>query len=74
MKWSVINWLLSGDVSIQYQVHRDLLNSDRKRLRDRIATEGWGARFLEKRKADFPGKSDYIHINLEIFLIIISLL
>jgi hypothetical protein len=44
-----IQWLLEGDVSIQYQVHRDLLNSDRPQLRERIATEGWGAEFLQLR-------------------------
>jgi len=48
----VINWLLSGDVSIQYQVCRDLLDSDKKQLRDRISTEGWGARFLQKRNKE----------------------
>jgi len=35
-----IHWLLSGDVSIQYQVYRDLLKSDKKPLRDRISKEG----------------------------------
>jgi len=45
----IIKWLLSGDVSIQYQVHRDLLSSDKKQLRARISKEGWGARFLENR-------------------------
>jgi hypothetical protein len=48
----VINWLLSGDVSIQYQVYRDLLDSDRKQFRDRISTEGWGAKFLQKRNKE----------------------
>jgi hypothetical protein len=45
----LIQWLLEGDVSIQYQVHRDLLNADRPELRERIATEGWGAQFLQRR-------------------------
>jgi hypothetical protein len=45
----LINWLLEGDVSIQHQVHRDLLDSDRPDLRERIATEGWGAQFLSRR-------------------------
>lgn len=44
-----ILWLLEGDVSIQYQVRRDLLDEDRPDLRDRIAAEGWGARFLSFR-------------------------
>ena len=46
----IVNWLLSGDVSIQYQVNRDLLNSENRQLRNRIHKEGWGARFLKKRK------------------------
>ena len=45
----LIRWLLEGDVSIQYQVHRDLLDSEDKQLQERIATEGWGARFLSRR-------------------------
>lgn len=45
-------WLLQGDVSIQYQVHRDLLGQDRPDLRDRIASEGWGCQFLAQRKED----------------------
>ncbi len=45
----VISWLLQGDVSLQYQVYRDLLGKDRKGLQERIAKEGWGLKFLEKR-------------------------
>jgi hypothetical protein len=48
----ILNWLLQGDVSIQYQVHRDLLNDIRKDLQERIAQEGWGFQFLSKRKDD----------------------
>ena len=51
-KQQVIEWLLEGDVSIQYQVWRDLLGVDKKKLQDRIACEGWGHQFLSKRKAD----------------------
>jgi hypothetical protein len=47
-----IAWLLKGDVSIQYQVHRDLYGIDKPRLQQRIAREGWGAKFLSSRKAD----------------------
>ncbi len=47
----IINWLLQGDVAIQYQVHRDLLTNDRKDLQARITTEGWGAQLLSKRQA-----------------------
>jgi hypothetical protein len=47
-----LEWLAAGDVSIQYQVKRDLLGVDEKRLRARIATEGWGARLLRCRHPD----------------------
>ena len=45
----LITWLLEGDVSIQYQVHRDLLDTDRQDLQKRIATEGWGKAFLAQQ-------------------------
>jgi len=46
----VIEWLLNGDVSIQYQVHRDLLKINKPGLKERISTEGWGKEFLSYRK------------------------
>ncbi len=49
---AVLDWLLAGDVSIQYQAHRDLLDDDRPDLQARIATEGWGARLLAARNHD----------------------
>jgi len=48
----IIKWLLEGDVSIQYQVHRDLLSFERNDLQIRIAKEGFGAKFLSKRKSN----------------------
>ena len=48
----IIEWLLTSDVSLQYQVQRDLLGHDRKDLQDRIAHEGWAKQFLSKRKPD----------------------
>jgi hypothetical protein len=48
----LIAWLLDGDVAIQYQVQRDLLGQERPDLQARIATEGWGARFLAARQSD----------------------
>lgn len=48
---SVIQWLLEGDISIQYQTHWYLLDSPEEitdDLRGRISTEGWGKCFLEK--------------------------
>ena len=47
----LLNWLLAGDVAIQYQVYRDLLDEERPDLRTRIATEGWGAQFLGARQS-----------------------
>jgi len=44
--------LLSGDVSIQYQVQRYLYNNIDLSLRDRIANEGWGKAYLEKRESN----------------------
>jgi hypothetical protein len=51
-KNELIDWLLNGDVSIQYQVYRDLLQSRRKQLQERIEYEGWGARYLSFRKRE----------------------
>lgn len=48
-KVQIINWLLQGDVSIQYQTYRDLLGEERKDLKSRIETEGWGQKFLSFR-------------------------
>ena len=46
----IIQWLLEGDVSVQYQVQRDLLGVEIPELQKRIATEGWGKRYLNARK------------------------
>ncbi len=51
-KQQIIEWLLEGDVSTQYQVWRDLLGVEKKKLQDRIAIEGWGYNFLSKRNSD----------------------
>ncbi|MDD3028417.1 MAG: prenyltransferase/squalene oxidase repeat-containing protein [Erysipelotrichaceae bacterium] len=51
----IIEWLLEGDVSIQYQTHRDLLNSRPElveRIKERIAKEGWGLEFLIRQHPD----------------------
>jgi hypothetical protein len=48
----VLDWLLRGDVAIQYQARRDLLGEDDAGLRARVATEGWGKRFLARRNPD----------------------
>jgi hypothetical protein len=46
----IIEWLLDSDVSIQYQVYRDLLKLEKPDLKETIAKEGWGAKFLSSRK------------------------
>ena len=51
-KQQIINWLLKGDVSIQYQVWRDLLGKDKKNLQQKIATESWGNKFLSMQRAN----------------------
>jgi hypothetical protein len=51
-KDQLLQWLLGGDVAIEYQVNRDLLGQELPTLRARIATEGWGARFLQARKTN----------------------
>lgn len=47
-----IEWLLDNDISIQYQVFRDLLKVERPDLQQRISQEGWGAQLLAARKPD----------------------
>lgn len=44
---TIIEWLLQGDVSIQYQTKRDLLDNDDRTLKKRIATEGFGKQLLD---------------------------
>ena len=47
---NLLRWLEAGDVSIRYQLHRDLFDDDRLDLQQRIAIEGWGARFLAAQR------------------------
>lgn len=48
----IIEWLLEGDASIQYQVWRDLLGVEKRKLKDRISIEGWGYKFLSMRHSN----------------------
>lgn len=51
---NIIEWLLQGDVSIQYLTKKYLLNkaeNELQNLRKRIAAEGWGKRFIDARSA-----------------------
>jgi len=57
-----IEWLLQGDVSIQYLTKKYLLNENDKNLEDlrkRIATEGWGKAFLDQRKETGHWSEDF---------------
>lgn len=56
---ATIAWLLEGDVSIQYQVYRDLLGVEREDLRKRIEQEGWGRAFLAQRHAEGHWRKSY---------------
>jgi hypothetical protein len=59
-KDDILSWLLTGDVSIQYQVYKDLLNTFKPILQKRITSEGWGSQLLSFRKPDgYWGKSFY---------------
>ena len=57
----VIQWLLEGDVSIQYQTFRDLVDKDHASLRSRIATEGWGRVLLSKRLSNGHWGHSFYH-------------
>lgn len=63
---SLIDWLLAGDVSIQYMTHKYLLNKPSQELialRNRIATEGWGKAFLDARKATGHWGRDFYQVK-----------
>jgi len=48
----LINWLLNGDPSIRYQVHRDLLNTNKEqleKLKYDISKSGWVYKLLLKQ-------------------------
>lgn len=60
----LVQWLLSGDISIQYQTYRDLLDvpsEDLSAMREHIAHFGWGEKLLAKRdpKTGMWGKGIY---------------
>ncbi len=51
----IVNWLLEGDVSIRFRVHRDLLHSDcvqLSALQKKIGREGWASIFLARQRDD----------------------
>ncbi len=57
---SIMSWLLEGEVSIQYQTYRDLLDLNKPKLRNKIESEGWGLKFLSHRQQNgYWGKDFY---------------
>jgi hypothetical protein len=59
----LVAWLLEGDPSIRWRVHRDLLGSSEATVRAeraRVANEGWGAKLLSLQDPDGRwGGGDY---------------
>ena len=52
---AVVDYLLTGDPAIRWQVLRDLADASPDEVateRARVATEGWGARLLAEQAAD----------------------
>lgn len=49
LEQQIIEWLLEGDVSIQYQVWRDLPGYEKEDLQNSIPLKGWGLQYLSKR-------------------------
>lgn len=47
-----MDFLMSGDVSIQYQSKRDLLGQEDFELQERITKEGWGRYILSQQKSE----------------------
>jgi hypothetical protein len=57
----LIKWLNQGDISIQYQTHRDLLGNDNQELRDRISNEGFGKKLLSLQQKDGHWGGGFYH-------------
>jgi len=59
----VLEWLLAGDPAVRWRVLRDLTDAGDDavtRERERVATEGWGARLLAEQRPDGGwGEGDY---------------
>ncbi len=52
---STLDWLLTGDPSIRWQVKKDLLHVEEKewvKERSKVAEKGWGKALLERRETD----------------------
>ena len=55
----VVAWLLDGDVAVQHQTHRDLLDDDRPDLLARAAEQGDAAGILAARSSGGWGRGFY---------------
>ncbi len=55
----IIDWLLEGDISIQYQTNRDLLQNERPAERKKIERGGWGLKFLAQYYSNGWGRGFY---------------
>ncbi len=59
----IIDWLLSGDVAVEFQTRRDLLGEKRPDLQARIAAQGWGKQFMDSRNPKGGWGQSYYHPN-----------
>jgi hypothetical protein len=51
----LVAWLLQGDPSVRWRVHRDILGSSESRIRAeraKVANEGWGAELISLQDPD----------------------
>ena len=55
----MLEWLLAGDVAVQFAARRDLLHRVDPRLQERISEEGYGAALLAARGAGGHGGSGF---------------
>lgn len=63
---TIVEWLLEGDVSIQYLTRKYLLNEAEENLinlRKRITTEGWGKSFLDARNSTGHWGRDFYQVK-----------
>jgi hypothetical protein len=59
MDSTLIDWLLNGDPSIQFQTKQDLLDNTDLVLKQSITQSGWAKAMLEKQKPDGHWGDDY---------------
>jgi prenyltransferase beta subunit len=58
---NLTEWLLEGDVSIKYQVYRDILGELKPDIRKRIETEGFGKKLLSLQQDNGHWGGGYYH-------------